>query len=96
MAFLVLDDLDLDPGIHLYLGDSFPIVCAIGPHVLEGAVRRVSCHQDGNGAVAILNVGRRDDDREQQSEDVNEDMTLAPVDLFFPRRSRQDRRCRWT
>ncbi len=96
MAFLVLDDLDLDPGIHLCFGDSFPIVCAIGPHVLEGAMRRVSRHQDGNSAVAILNVGRSDDDRKHQSEDVNEDMTLAPVDFFSPRRNPQGRRCRWT
>src|SRR5262249_42093101 len=84
VTFLVLDDLDLDAGILLYFDDPFSIVCAIGPHVPEGAVHRVSPHQDRNSAVTILNVGRRDDERQHHSEDVNEDMALASVDLLSP------------
>jgi hypothetical protein len=54
-----------------------------------------SSHEYWNGAVTILNIGRCDDDGEHESEDVNKDMTLAPVDLFFPHRSRQGHHCHW-
>jgi hypothetical protein len=38
-------------------------------------------------AVAILHRGWRDDQRPQQAERVNDDVSLASDDLFFPRRS---------
>jgi hypothetical protein len=50
-------------------------------------------HQEG-ARVAILNARRRDDDREDQSQDVNKDVPFASVDRFFPHRTHGVRRHR--
>ena len=34
------------------------------------------------GSITILHTGRRDDDREEQSEGIDEEMPLAALDLF--------------
>jgi hypothetical protein len=38
--------------------------------------------QEWLGPITILHTGRRDDDREEQSEGIDEDMPLAAFDLF--------------
>ena len=77
-------DINLQPGVPLYLSDGFSVVRIVSPHQLHGLIHGVSCHESGNGPVTVLDVRSRDDDCEHEPEDIDDDMTLAPVDLLSP------------
>src|ERR1700729_1035081 len=79
--------LNVDASVCGRLIDDFPVVRTVHPYQLKrGELAMRLAHQEG-ARVAILNVRRRDDDCEDQSQDVNKDVPLAPVDLFFPHRT---------
>jgi hypothetical protein len=53
-----------------------------GEDGLDEGERPAGSLQHALGAVAILDIGGMDLDREQSAVGVSQDMTLAPVDLF--------------
>jgi len=60
-----------------------PLIVGIGEDALdEGEQAARTAIQDQAGAVAILDVGRVDNDIQQQAERVDEDVALAPLDLL--------------
>ena len=58
------------------------IVDAVGEHDPKPAIQRLDLPQQVPGAVGILDVGRVDDDPEQQPRAIDRDMALAAPDLL--------------
>jgi hypothetical protein len=58
------------------------IVDAVGEHDLKPAVQRLDLPQQLPGPVGVLDVGRVDDDPEQQPRAVDRDVALAAPDLL--------------
>ena len=84
MQLAALDDLQL-PGAGLGDGGGHrrSLVAGIGEDALdEGEEAARAPIEDEPRAVAILHVGRMDDDVQQQAERVDEDMPLAARDLL--------------
>jgi hypothetical protein len=84
MQLVALDDLDL-PGAGLGNGRGClrSLVAGIGEDALderEEATRALVKHEPR--AVAILHVGRMDDDVQQEAERIDEDVPLAARDLL--------------
>ncbi len=59
--------------------DKLPGITAIGPDDFETSPSRTELPDQQLAAVTVLDVGRVNDQREDQAERVNDDMTLAPL-----------------
>jgi len=57
-------------------------VAAVDEERLNTRVVVHRCTDDGMGAIAILHARGGDDHRQQQSEGIDEDVALAPLDLL--------------
>lgn len=84
MLLVAFDDLQR-PGSGF--GDRFgrfrTLISGIGEDAFdEGEQAARAAIEDQAGAIAILDVGRMDDDVQQEAERVDEDMPLAPLDLL--------------
>ena len=64
------------------LGHLWPLVGGIGEDALDERERASSPAQQFAGAVAILHIGGMNDDAQQQTKRVDEDVALATRDLF--------------
>ena len=62
--------------------DEFPGVAAIGPDELQSRKSFAAFLQDQLGSVTVLNAGDVNDNEQQQSQGVHQQMTLAAVDLL--------------
>ena len=62
--------------------DQRPGIAAVGPDLLEAVEPAANRLEHELGPVAILDVGRVDDDRQEQPEGIDQDVPLAAVDLF--------------
>ena len=83
MGIAALDDFQL-PGAGLGddLGHLWPLVAGVGKDPFdkrEGSPRRA---QQVARAVAVLHVGRVDDDAQQETKRIDQDVTLAPGDFL--------------
>lgn len=84
MQFTAFDDLD-PPRASLCSrrGDLRAPIAGIGEDTLdEGEQAARTAIEDQAGAIAILDVGRMDDNVQQEAERVDEDVPLAPFDLL--------------
>ena len=84
MELVALDDLNL-PGAGLGDGDSCfrSLITGIGEDALDkGEEAARAPIENEPGAIAILHVGRMDDDVQQEPERVDENMPLAARDLL--------------
>ena len=84
MQLVTLDDLQ-DPGASLGdgCGQCRSLVAGIGEDALdEGEAAARAPVEDEPGAIAILHIGRMDDDVQQETERVDEDVPLAARDLL--------------
>lgn len=84
MQLVTLDDLQ-DPGAGLGdgCGQCRSLVAGIGEDALdEGEEAARAPVEDEPRAIAILHVGRMDDDVQQEAERVDEDVPLAARDLL--------------
>ncbi len=59
-----------------------PGVTAVGPDDLKAPPSRTELFDQQLATVAVLDVGRVNDQRENQAERVNDDMALAPLGLL--------------
>jgi hypothetical protein len=59
-------------------------VAAIGPDQLQPRKARDQRRQDRFGPVAVLDPRRMDDDDEEQTEDIDDDVALAPPRFLAP------------
>ena len=91
MQRVTLDDLDR-PGPGLFEGrrQLRPPVAGVGEDPFDkGEQTARAAIEDQSGAITILNVGRVDDDVQQEAERVDENVPLATLDLLarvIPRR----------
>jgi hypothetical protein len=77
-----LDDLD-DPGKPIQCpGDELTGVAAVGPDQLQTRKQPGQPLERQPSAIAVLNVGGVDDNRQDQPQRVDDDVTLAPDYLF--------------
>jgi len=84
VQFIAFDDLQL-PGAGLCDGGGRlrPLVTGIGEDTLdEGEQATGAAIENQFRAVAVLHVGRMDDDIQEQAERVDEDVPLAARDLL--------------
>ena len=84
MQFVALDDLD-DPAPARSDGMSQlrPLIVGIGEDPFdEGEEAARAPIEDQPSAIAILHIGRVDDDVQQEAERVDENMPLATLDLL--------------
>ena len=84
MQFVTLDDLQ-GPGAGLGngCGQRRSLVAGIGEDALdEGEAAARTPVEDEPRAIAILHIGRMDDDVQQEAERVDEDVPLAARDLL--------------
>ena len=84
MQLVALDDLQRPgAGVCDRRGDPPSLIAGIGEDALdEGEEAARALVEDKPRAVAILHIGRMDDDVQQEAERVNEDMALAARDLL--------------
>lgn len=75
-------DLQVDASLLAHAHDAGARVAAIGPDLLERLVLGVRQFDDIDAAVAILDISAIDQDGARQSEDVDDDVALAPLDLL--------------
>jgi hypothetical protein len=87
-----LHHLDAQARLCSNLVDDSSLIRAVNPDVLDGRICTCRLHQNRNGTISILDGGWRDLGHENQSEHVNEQVSLSTVYLFFPRRSPLDHR----
>ena len=84
MQFVALDDFDRPgPGLGDSRGHPRPLVAGIGEDALnerEQAARAPI--EDEPRTIAILHIGRVDDDIQQEAERIDEDVPLATRDLL--------------
>lgn len=83
MGLGALDDFDLpvaDVGDDL--GDAGPLVSGIGEELDDRGKAAFGVAQQASDAVAILRAGAMDDDVQQQTEGVDDDVPLATGDLL--------------
>lgn len=64
------------------LGHPGPLIAGIGEDALDEGEQAPSLAQDLAGAVAVLDVGRMNDDAQEQAERIDEDVALAARDLL--------------
>src|SRR5512139_1752036 len=59
-------------------------IATIGPHMLDSMACPLAQRpqQELFGRIPILNIGGQDHHRDNQSDGIDQDMALAPVDLF--------------
>lgn len=84
MQFVALDDLD-SPGARLCeRGRQLrPLIVGIGEDAFdEGEAAARATVEDQQRAIAILQIGRVDDDVQQEAERVDENVPLAARDLL--------------
>jgi hypothetical protein len=84
MQLVALDDLD-PPGARLCDGGSGfrSLIAGIGEDALdEGEEAACAPIEDQRRAVAVLHLGRMDDDVQQEAERIDEDVPLAARDLL--------------
>ncbi len=84
MQLVALDDLE-GPGAGLCQGrrQLRSPIAGVGEDALdEGEQAARAAVEDQPGAIAILDVGRVDDDVQQETEPVDEDVPLAAFDLL--------------
>ena len=62
--------------------DQLPRVSAVGPNHLEPRKQAHELGQNQLGPVAILDVGRMDHDRQDQTEGIDDDMSFAARDFL--------------
>jgi hypothetical protein len=84
MQLIALDDLQRPgAGVCDRRGDPGSLIAGIGEDALdEGEEAARALVEDKPRAVAILDIGRMDDDVQQEAERVNEDMPLAARNLL--------------
>ena len=79
------DDLQTPAAPQIYNPvQPLPSVAAIGPHQPQPTPTWTQPLQHQPGPSTVLNIGRVNHDHQDQSQRVNDDMSLAPVD-FLPR-----------
>ena len=66
-------------------------VSAISKDTLDEGKQSPCPAQQMEGAIAILNVSRMNDDVQQEAQRVDQDVPFATFDLLCPRRSPKDR-----
>jgi hypothetical protein len=76
------DDLEDDVGLVLRPGDQLAGIAAVREDALDEGKAPPGFSQYALRAVAVLNVGAVDLDREQAAIGVGQDMPLAAVDAF--------------
>jgi hypothetical protein len=59
-----------------------PLVAAIGEDPLDEREQAARLPEDGQAAVAVLDIGRMDGGAQEQPERVDQDVPLAPLDLL--------------
>ena len=84
VQFVALDDLD-----HPMAGagsgscDAWSLIAGIGEDALdEGEKAAGASIENQPRSVAVLNIGRMDDDVQQEAERIDKNMALAPGDLL--------------
>ena len=77
-----LDNLQHPAAYALRPIDQFPRVAAIRPDQFQSRVQAPQLAEDEFGSVSVLNVRSMNGDRQDQAEDVNNNMPLATVDLL--------------
>ena len=82
MRFGTLDDLHKTPVPASRPVDKPPGIAAVGKDQLQSAKPRTQLLNDESAAVAVLKVGRMDDQSHDQTKRVDEDVTLAPAYLL--------------
>ena len=84
MQFVALDDLDHPTaGAGGGLRDSRPLIAGIGEDTFdEGKEAASASIENQPRCVAVLKVGRMDDDIQQKAERIDKDVALAPSDLL--------------
>jgi hypothetical protein len=84
MRLVTLDDLQPPgPGLCDRRGELGSAIAGIGEDTLdEGEQAARAPIEDPSRPVAILHIGRMDDDVQQEAERVDEDMPLATLDLL--------------
>ena len=76
------DDLECPLGKGLGPLDELAGVATVGPDQHQSCEQTLEPLEDQFGAIAILDVGLVNDDRQDQAERVDDQMTLAAIDLF--------------
>jgi len=84
VQFVALDDLDHPmAGAGCGMRDAGSLVAAIGEDVLDKGEQATGAPIENQPRpIAVLNVGRMDDDVQQKAERINKDVALAPGDLL--------------
>ena len=84
MQFVALDDLEHPTaGAGSGVRGAWALIAGIGEDALdEGEEAAGAPIENQSRPVAVLNVGRMDDDVQQETERINQDMALAPGDLL--------------
>ena len=75
----VPSQLRLDPP-----GEAFLFVAAIGPDQLQTRKGPSERRKQGFAATVVLDIGRMDQHMQDQASRIDQDVALAPLDLFAP------------
>ena len=83
MQLGALDDFELPrAGVGDDLGDRGPLIAGVGEDLPDRREAAAGIAQQAAGAVAVLDAGAVDDDVQQQTEGVDEDVALAARDFL--------------
>ena len=86
MEFRAFDDLDPKTFERLlHPSDELPAIAGISPYEDKTGKTQeflFEFHQNQSSSIAILNVGRMHDDRDDQSECINNNMSFPSIDFL--------------
>ena len=84
VQFVALDDLDHPtPGVGSRSRDAWSLIAGIGEDALdEGEEAAGAPIENQPRPVAVLNIAGMDDDVQQKAKRIDQDVALAPGDLF--------------
>lgn len=92
----LLDDLERQTKFLRHPSDQVTGIAGIRPQETKARVPSTEEFQHQVRSIPVLDLRAMDHACEEIPERVNDDMTLAPVDFFSPRRSRARHQLQWS
>ena len=85
LAGFACDDLDVNVKVALDEVDKLTLIGTVGKELLEARIALGECEHEPLAAFTIGNIGAVDENAQQQSHGINQEVPLASGDPFFPR-----------